>query len=77
MERKLESKIRRRFDQLYDDLIEEGYDKAEIQDILDDFEDKLIEDEHVTLIDATPSTWRLLLAAGWRGRRDILALIEE
>ena len=44
VERKLESKIRRRFDQLYDDLIEEGYDKAEIQDILVDFEDKLIDE---------------------------------
>jgi len=44
VERKLESKIRRRFDQLYDDLIEQGYDKAEIQDILDDFEDKLIDE---------------------------------
>jgi len=44
VERKLESKIRRRFDQLYDDLIEEGYDKAEIQDILDEFEDRLIDE---------------------------------
>jgi amino acid adenylation domain-containing protein len=25
----------------------------------------------VTFIDATPATWRLLLAAGWRGSRDI------
>ncbi len=34
----------------------------------------LIEAEQVNCIDATPSTWRLLLTAGWRGRGDLLAI---
>ena len=42
--RKLESKIRRRFDQLYDDLVAGGYDEAEMEDILNDFENKLIDE---------------------------------
>jgi hypothetical protein len=41
--RKLESKIRRRFDQLYDDLVEADYDEEDVQEILDDLEDELIE----------------------------------
>ena len=42
--RKLESKIRRRFDQLYDDLVEAEYDEQEVQDLLDGLEDELIEE---------------------------------
>lgn len=34
----------------------------------------LIETEGVDVIDATPSTWRMLLAAGWGGRPDLLAI---
>lgn len=34
----------------------------------------LIESEGVDFIDATPSTWRLLLAAGWRGSKSIRAI---
>jgi amino acid adenylation domain-containing protein len=34
----------------------------------------LIEQENVDFIDATPSSWRLLLASGWTGRPDLLAI---
>jgi non-ribosomal peptide synthetase component F len=34
----------------------------------------LIESERVNFIDATPSTWRLLLAAGWPGSRSVRAI---
>jgi amino acid adenylation domain-containing protein len=34
----------------------------------------LIEGENVDFIDATPSSWRLLLASGWAGRTDLLAI---
>ncbi|MBO9512769.1 MAG: amino acid adenylation domain-containing protein [Variovorax sp.] len=34
----------------------------------------LVERERVTFMDATPSTWRLLLAAGWAGCADMLAI---
>ncbi|PNG48950.1 Polyketide synthase PksJ [Variovorax sp. B4] len=34
----------------------------------------LIEREEVSFVDATPSTWRLLLGAGWPGRADMLAI---
>jgi amino acid adenylation domain-containing protein len=34
----------------------------------------LIESERVSFINATPSTWRLLLDAGWSGRKDLCAL---
>ncbi len=34
----------------------------------------LIESERVDFIDATPSTWRLLLAAGWGGSRSVRAI---
>lgn len=34
----------------------------------------LIEREEVTCMGATPSTWRLLLATGWQGRSDLLAV---
>jgi hypothetical protein len=44
VERKLESKIRRRFDQLYDDLVEAEYDAQDVQDLLDGLEDDLIEE---------------------------------
>ena len=44
MERRLESKIRRRFDQLYDDLVEADYDKEDVQDLLDGLEDELVEE---------------------------------
>jgi len=40
----LESKIRRRFDQLYDDLVEAEYDAEDVQDILDRLEDELIDE---------------------------------
>ncbi len=39
----MESKIRRRFDQLYDDLVEAEYDADDVQEILDDLEDELID----------------------------------
>ncbi|MGJ7489004.1 amino acid adenylation domain-containing protein [Variovorax sp. ZT4R33] len=35
---------------------------------------ELIESEEVDFVDATPSTWRILLDAGWPGRRDLLAI---
>lgn len=35
---------------------------------------ELIEREQITCMGATPSTWRLLLAAGWQGRSDMLAV---
>ena len=34
----------------------------------------LIESRAVTFIDATPTTWRLLLAAGWRGSANVTAI---
>jgi amino acid adenylation domain-containing protein len=34
----------------------------------------LIERENVDFVDGTPSTWQLLLAAGWPGRADLLAI---
>ena len=42
VERKVESKIRRRFDQLYDDLTGEGYDKDDVEELLNGIEDDLI-----------------------------------
>lgn len=35
---------------------------------------ELIEREQITCMGATPSTWRLLLATGWQGRGDMLAV---
>lgn len=35
---------------------------------------RLVEDRAVTFIDATPSTWRLLLDAGWRGRDGVTSI---
>ena len=35
---------------------------------------KLIEDENVTILQATPATWRLLLTAGWAGKPRLKAL---
>jgi amino acid adenylation domain-containing protein len=35
---------------------------------------KTIRDERVTFIDATPATWRLLLAAGWEGTSGLTAI---
>jgi amino acid adenylation domain-containing protein len=35
---------------------------------------KKIEQEGVTFLQATPVTWRLLLAAGWRGKADLQAV---
>ena len=35
---------------------------------------ELIERHHVTAMQATPSTWRLLLEAGWSGKSDLKAL---
>ena len=40
----MESKIRRRFDQLYDDLVEAEYDAEDVQVILDRLEDELIDE---------------------------------
>jgi amino acid adenylation domain-containing protein len=34
----------------------------------------LVESEQVSFIDATPSTWRLLLSAGWKGSSNLLAI---
>jgi amino acid adenylation domain-containing protein len=34
----------------------------------------LVENEKVSFIDATPATWRLLLAAGWRGHPALTAI---
>ncbi len=34
----------------------------------------LIEKQNVTMLQATPATWRLLLEAGWRGTRSLKAL---
>ncbi len=42
MERKVESKIRKRFDQLYDDLTDAGYDEEDIEDVLNEVEEQLI-----------------------------------
>ncbi len=44
MGRKLESKIRRRFDQLYDDLVEEDYDEDDVQELLDRHEEEIIDE---------------------------------
>jgi len=38
----VESKIRRRFDQLYDDLTGEVYDKDDVEELLNEIEDDLI-----------------------------------
>ena len=35
---------------------------------------QLVERENVDFLDGTPSTWQLLLAAGWPGRHDLLAI---
>ncbi|TXH57413.1 MAG: amino acid adenylation domain-containing protein [Burkholderiaceae bacterium] len=35
---------------------------------------ELIEREAVNVIDATPSTWRMLLSAGWPGNRELMAI---
>jgi amino acid adenylation domain-containing protein len=34
----------------------------------------LIDTHEITVLQATPASWRLLLAAGWRGKRDLKAL---
>src|SRR3712207_9006438 len=34
----------------------------------------LMEAQGVTVLQATPATWRLLIDAGWTGRRDLKAL---
>jgi len=44
VERKLESQIRKRFDQLYDDLVEAEYDEDDIQDILERLEEELLDE---------------------------------
>ncbi len=44
VERKLESKIRRRFDQLYDDLVAADYNEADVQELLDRHEEELIDE---------------------------------
>ena len=35
---------------------------------------RLIDTHNVTMLQATPATWRLLLDAGWKGKRDLKAL---
>jgi amino acid adenylation domain-containing protein len=35
---------------------------------------RLIDTHNVTMLQATPATWRLLLGAGWKGKRDLKAL---
>lgn len=40
--RKLESKIRKRLDQLFDDIVAEGYDENDVEGILNDIEEELI-----------------------------------
>jgi amino acid adenylation domain-containing protein len=35
---------------------------------------QLVEREEIDFLDGTPSTWQLLLAAGWYGRHDLLAI---
>ncbi len=44
VERNLETKIRRRFDQLYNDLVEAEFDKNDVQEILDRLEEELIDE---------------------------------
>jgi hypothetical protein len=44
VERKLESKIRRRFDQLYDDLVAEDYNEDDVQELLDRHEEEIIDE---------------------------------
>lgn len=44
MSRKLKSKVRRRFDQLYDDLVKEGFDKDEIEELPNESEDDLLQE---------------------------------
>jgi amino acid adenylation domain-containing protein len=34
----------------------------------------LLEEQQITMLQATPSTWRLLLGAGWSGKSDLKAL---
>ena len=34
----------------------------------------LISESHATIMQATPSTWRLLLSSGWRGKKDLKVL---
>jgi amino acid adenylation domain-containing protein len=34
----------------------------------------LLEEQQITVLQATPATWRLLLGAGWTGKRDLKAL---
>jgi amino acid adenylation domain-containing protein len=35
---------------------------------------RMLEEERVTIMQATPATWRLLLAAGWLGKSDLTVL---
>ncbi|HEY6032922.1 MAG TPA: amino acid adenylation domain-containing protein, partial [Kofleriaceae bacterium] len=35
---------------------------------------RLLEQQHATVMQATPATWRLLIEAGWRGAKDFRAL---
>jgi len=42
VERKVESKIRKRLDQLYDDLVTEGFNKEDVEDLINDVEADLI-----------------------------------
>ncbi len=44
MGRKLESRIRRRFDQLYDDLVEAEFDEDDVQELLDRHEEEIIDE---------------------------------
>jgi hypothetical protein len=37
-------KIRKRFNQLYDDIVGEGYDERDVQEIIDGLEDNLLDE---------------------------------
>jgi len=41
---RLERKIRRRLDQLYDDIVSEGYDERDIEKLIDQIERDLIDE---------------------------------
>ncbi len=36
---------------------------------------EMLDQHHITFVQGTPTTWRLVLAAGWRGKRDLKVVI--
>jgi hypothetical protein len=44
VDRKLESKIRKKFDELYDELVAADYNKNDVQEILDRLEEELVDE---------------------------------